>query len=158
MTEKVDNFTDPACRCHDGVDRIQWVEMDGGVTFPRRGGKGVMLCGRYRHANAASSSLAGWLECEAAGVTGGHPDSVTSRDRLPVNFGLDKTCVFPTSNRPAVEADIGRRFNITTVGVNQSQHVDLTHTNLGVVEVTDVIDDGAHVEVRIPTAHRYGNL
>jgi len=71
---------------------------------------------------------------------------------------LDKTCVFPTSNRVAVEADIGRRFNITTVGVNQSQHVDLTHTNLGVVEVTDVIDDGAHVEVRIPTAHRYGNL
>jgi len=159
MTEKIDNFTDPACRCHDGVDRIKWVEMDGGVTFSRRGGKGVMLAGNYRHANALSSSLAGWLECEAVGVTNGHPDSVTSGDKLPVNFGLDKTCVFPTSNRVAVEADIGRAFDIVVEGADQKQYINMAASTLGVVVVTDIIDvDGDFVAVRIPTANRYGNL
>lgn len=158
MPEKIDNLTDPAARTYDGVDRIAWVEMDGGVVFPRRGGKGVMLAGRYRHANANSSSLAGWLEMDAVGVTNGHPVSVTSGDRLPVNFDLSKTAVFPTSNRPAVEADIGRDFDIIA-GADHTQYVNMNATGLGVLTVTNVIDkDGEWVAVRIPADKRYGNL
>jgi len=135
-----------------------WVKMDGGVVFPRRGGKGVMLCGSYRHANANASTLAGWLEMDAVGVTGGHPDSITSGDRLPVNFGISKTCVFPTSNRAAVEADIGRSFNIVA-GADHTQYVNLNATSLGILTVTNVLDvNGAYVAVKIPEAKRYGNL
>lgn len=158
MPEKIDTLTDPACRTYDGVDRIKWVEMDGGVIFPRRGGKGVMLCADYRHADANASTLSGWLEMDAVGVTNGHPSSVSSGDKLPVNFGLDKTCVYPTSNRAAVEADVGRSFDIV-LDSDSAQYVDLNSTGLGVLTITKVIDDdGAFVAVKIPDDKRYGNL
>jgi len=156
MAEKLVQFTDPACGAHDGVDRIKWVAFDGAI-FPRRGGKGVMLCGAYRNANANSSTLAGFLESDSVGVTNGHPDAITTGQLLPVNFGLEKSHVFPTTGRLAVTADIGRAFNIWCDAL-ETQHVNMNTTSLGVLVIEDILDAGRYVGVKIPEAKRYGNI
>lgn len=160
MPEKMNNFTDPTCRAYRGVDRIRWVNHDGNALYTRRGGKGVILHpnGYYRSADTNSSTLAGWFVQDAAGVSGGHPESNTSGALLPVNFGLDKTCVYPTSNRVAVAADIGRAFNVLRT-YDGTQYVDLNSTGLGVLTVCSVIDaPGNYVECKITDNKRFGNI
>jgi hypothetical protein len=160
MPEKVKTMTDPAAQLYDGVDRIKWVEFDGGIKFARRSGKAVAKYGLYRKADANSSTLAGFLEVDAVGVTGGHPTSVSSNDKLPVNFGLDKTSVMPTSNRAAVEEDRGKTYNLL-VDASGVQFVNMTlsATSPGVVTIEDVIDSaGAFVSVKIPENRRWGNI
>lgn len=159
MPEKVNTMTDPAAQLYDGVDRIKWVEFDGGVTFARRSGKAVAKYGLYRKADANSSTLAGFLELDAVGVSGGHPTSVSSHDKLPVNFGLDKTAVMPTSNRAAVEADRGKTYNLLLNGGVQYVNMTLSATSPGVVTIEDIIDSaGAWVSVKIPENRRWGNI
>ena len=156
--EKVNRFTDPAASSYDGVDRIKWAEMDGGVAFPRRSGKAVGLYGLYRKADANSSSLAGFLELAEVGTPTADITSVSSNDKMPINFGLDKTSVMPTSNRAAVEADRGQPFDLL-LDASGVQYVNMNATALGVVVISEVLDTaGAFVSVRIPTAKRYGNL
>lgn len=158
MPEKVKRFTDPAALAYDGVDRIKWVEMDGGVAFTRRSGKAVGLYGLYRKADANSSTLAGFLELAEVGTATSDITSVSSNDKLPVNFGLEKTFVMPTSNRAAVEADRGRTFDII-LSASGVQYINMAATAKGILSVSEVIDSaGAYVSVRIPTAKRYGNL
>jgi len=156
MPEKLVQFTDPVCGAHDGVDRIKWVQFDGAI-FPRRGGKGVMLCGMYRNANANSSTLAGFLEEDSVGVANGHPDAITTGQLLPVNFGVQKSHVFPTTGRLAVVGDIGRSFNIWCDAL-ETQHVDMNTTSLGILTIEDILDNGRYVGVMIPTAKRYGAI
>lgn len=159
MPEKVKTMTDPAAQLYDGVDRIKWVEFDGGITFTRRSGKAVAKYGLYRKADANSSTLAGFLELDAVGVSGGHPTSVSSNDKLPVNFGLDKTAVMPTSNRAAVEADRGKTYNLLLNGGVQYVNMTLSATSPGVVTIEDIIDSaGAWVSVKIPENRRWGNI
>ena len=155
MPEKLVQFTDPVCGAHDGVDRIKWVAFDGAI-FPRRGGKGVMLCGAYRNANANSSRLAGFLETDIVG-TDGHPAAITTGQLLPVNFGVQKSHVFPTTGRLATAADIGRSFNIWCDAL-ETQHVNMIATSHSVLTVEDVLDDGRYVGVMIPTNKRYGSV
>lgn len=155
MAEKLVQFTDPVCGAHDGVDRIKWVQFDGAI-FPRRGGKGVMLCGMYRNANANSSTLAGFLETDAVG-TQGHPDGITTGQLLPVNFELHKSHVFPTTGRLAVVGDIGRAFNIWCDAL-ETQHVDMNTTNLAILTIEDILDNGRYVGVTIPINKRYGYI
>ena len=160
MSEKMPNFTDPTCRAYRGTDRIRWVNHDGNALYARRGGKGVELGANsyYRSANTNSSTLAGWFVNDAAGMTGGHPESNTSGALLPVNFGLDKTCVFPTSNRVAATTDIGRAFNVLRT-YDGTQYVDLNSTGLGIVTVSSIIDSaGNYVEVKITDNKRYGSI
>jgi len=155
MSEKLVQFTDPVCGAHDGVDRIKWVQFDGAI-FPRRGGKGVMLCGMYRNANANSSTLAGFLETDVVG-TSGHPDAITTGQLLPVNFELHKSHVFPTTGRLAVVGDIGRSFNIWCDAL-ETQHVDMNTTNLAILTIEDILDNGRYVGVTIPVNKRYGYI
>lgn len=160
MSEKMSNFTDPTCRAYRGVDRIRWINHDGNALYARKGGKGVALNpnGYYRSADTNASTLAGWFVQDAAGQTGGHPESNTSGALLPVNFGLDKTCVFPTSNRVAVAADVGRAFNLLRT-YDGTQYVDLNSTGIGVLKVCSVIDaPGNFVECMITDNRRYGNI
>jgi len=158
MTEKIKHFTDPAVSVRDGENRIFHVGFAASQTFPRRSGKAVDLHTYYQKATANSSNLAGWLETDAAGVTGGHPASIAAGDKLPVNFGLDKSAVMPTSGRAATEADIGKRFDIA-VDANGIQHINMSASSKAVLQVTDIIDEsGAWVGASIPTDKRYGTL
>lgn len=158
MTEKLHNFTDPAARTHDGVDRIRWVQFDGGVAFRRRSGKFVGLFAYYRKADANSSTLAGILEMDAVGITGGHPESTSSGDKLPVNFAEDKTCVIPTSNRVATELDVGKSYDIV-LGSDGTQFINMSATARRVLTVHQVIDDdGKWVSAHIAAGMRYGNI
>jgi hypothetical protein len=160
MPEKMNNFSDATCKCYRGTDRIRWVSFDGNALFTRRGGKGVELGAnsQYRSANTNSSTLAGWFANDAAGQTGGHPESNTSGALLPVNFGLDKTCVYPTSNRVAVAADVGRAFNVLRI-YDGTQYCDLNSTGLGILTVTSIIDNpGNFVEVKITDNKKYVNI
>lgn len=155
--EKLKNFTDPVCGTYDGDDRIFHVPFAASQVLPRRSGKAVDLHHQYQAATANSSNLAGFLEVDAIGVTGGHPATVNAGDSLPVNFGLSKTCVFPTSNRPATEADVGKSFDIV---VNSNvQYVNMNASAKDILVVTEVLDEnGAYVACRIPTGKRHGNL
>ncbi|MEM4720650.1 MAG: hypothetical protein QXT73_01135 [Candidatus Methanomethylicaceae archaeon] len=156
MPEKVTQFSDPSAQTYDGNDRIKWVEFEAGQVFPRRGGKAVQLNTKYRAAVTNASKLAGFLEVDAVGVSGGHPITTENGTLLPVNFGLDKTCVFPTSNRKATETDVGRDFNI--VVASNVQYVNMFGSVNGVLRITKVIDDGDYVAVRIVDSARAGNL
>jgi len=157
MPEKVLNMTDPACRTRDGLDRIKWVQFSASQIFARRGGKAVDLQAKYQAATASSSNLAGFLEMDVVGVSGGHPASVSDGDLLPVNMGLEKTCVFPTTGRVATIDDVGRTFDI--VVVSNAQYVNMLADTKSILRVDDVIDDGGeYVSVSIPVGKRHGNL
>ena len=158
MPEKLDRFTDPAYGAHEGVDRIKWVEFDGGIVFARNSGKLVSKYGLYRKADANSSTAAGFLEMDVVGVTGGHPSSVSSNDKLPVNMGQGKTGVMPTSNRAAVEADRGETFDVLVDAAGR-QFVDLNSTSGNLVQISEILDTGGEqVSVRIPEAVRWGTI
>lgn len=158
MTEKIENFTDPAVSLRNGDQRMYWVPFAADQAFPRRSGKAVDLHTQYQKATAASSNLAGFLVVDAAGVTNGHPASIAAGDKLAVDFGLQRTAVMPTSGRVATGADRGKRFDIA-VDVDGIQYVDLTSQSKEVLQVTDIIDDGGlWVGASIPVDKRYGNL
>jgi hypothetical protein len=158
MTEKIENFTDPAVSLRNGDQRVYWVPFAADQTFPRRSGKAVDLHTRYRKATANSTNLAGFLVVDAAGVTGGHPASIASADKLAVDFGLQREAVMPTSGRAATEADIGKRFDVAVDG-DGVQHIDMSNQSKGVLQVAGIIDDdGSWVGASIPVDKRYGNL
>jgi hypothetical protein len=165
MPEKVKHVTDPWYGVNTGVDRIKWVQFDG-AYFPRRGGKAVMRAANdlyYRNADANSSTLAGFLEADSVGNSQGHPVSPSTGDKLPVNFGIDKTCVFPTTGRVPVATDVGRTFAIWNDAL-QTQHCNLNGASpTGVLQVVQVMTDGTEfgnnaVVCKIPEARRWGNL
>jgi hypothetical protein len=159
MAEKLNNFTDPVCGTYDGEDRIFNVPFAASQALARRGGKAVdcPLFGNYKAATALSENLAGFLEVDAIGVTGGHPATVSEGDLLPVNFGINKTCVFPTSNRAALSSDIGKSFDI--IVASNVQYVNMNASTKGILKITEVLDEaGNFVACGIPTSKRHGNL
>lgn len=156
MPDKVLQFSDPAAQTYTGDENIHWVEFEADQTFYRRYGKAVQLNTKYRAAVSNASKLAGFLAVDSAGVDGGHPETVNSGTLMPVDFGLNTTAVFPTSNRKATDSDVGRSFNI--LNVSGKQFVDMNATNVGVLTITNVIDDGDYVAVRIVDSARSGNL
>ena len=163
--EKPIAFTDPICSAYDGIDRIRWVPFDG-ATFWRRGGKAVMLAGNYRNAKANASTLAGFMALDQTGVTGGHPETITSGTTLlPVEMGLQKSYVFPTTGRAPTLIDVGRNFDIYADALDR-QFVNLNSTAKGVLTVTALCatpstfggEAANMVACAIPTAKRYGNI
>ena len=157
MAEKLNNFTDPVCGTYDGDDRIYHVPFAASQALARRGGKAIDLHHQYQAATANSSNLAGFLEVDAIGVTNGHPATVANGDLLPVNMGLSKTCVFPTSNRAAVASDVGKAFDILVA--NNIQYVNMNASANAVLTITEVLDaNGSYVACSIPGGKRYGNL
>jgi len=158
MVEKLKRMTDPTTITGDGVDRVRWVQFAASTVFPRRSGKAVAKYQYYQQADANSSSLAGWLAVDHVGDTGGHPASVSAGDPLPVNMGLDKTGILPTSNRAATDADVGNSFALLVDGSNV-QHVNMNSTNPGVVVIERVLDEaGSYVMASINPTKRYGNI
>lgn len=158
MSEKLNTYSDPKVGPWDGADNVRHVPFASGTVFRRRGGKAVDLHHRYQAATANSSNLAGFAEVDEVGVSGGHPASVSDGDDLAVNFGLEKTHVFPTSGRAAVESDRGKDFDIA-VDANNVQYVDMSTQSNKVLRIVRVLDDdGAYVACSIPTDLRYGNL
>ena len=157
-------FTDPICSAYDGVDRIRWVPTDG-CTFWRRGGKAVMLAGFYRNANANASTLAGFFVEDSAGLPGGHPATITSGTTLiPVEMGLNKSYVFPTTGRMPTVNDVGRSFDLWNDGVD-TQYVNLNSTAKGILTVTALCNNAVPFPVVpnmvacvIPVTKRYGSI
>lgn len=150
-------FTDPNVAVFDGPDRILHVPFAHNTAFSRRGGKAVDLHHRYQAADANSSNLAGFAEVEAVGVANGRPDNVEDGDLLPVNFALEKTCVFPTTGRVAVEADRGKDFDILSIA--GLQYINLNAQVHGVLRVSRIITvAGDFVSCTIPSDLRYGNI
>ena len=171
MPERPLDYTMPNVGPWDGPDRIKWVNLDGGITFARRGGKAIDKHGGwYRLAQANSSNLAGFAEVEEypspfnIGART-HPVSelkmTSTGDRIPANFGSEKTYVFPCSNRQLVEGDLGHDFDIVVPGQavgNPVQCVNLNSSTYGVLRATDLVDqDGDWGAFEIPEEHRYGN-
>ncbi len=159
MSEKLLNFTDPNCGPYEGEDRILHAQFATGTAFKRRGGKAVERgnTAYYVAATANSTTLAGFAEVEECGVTGGRPESITNGDTLPVNFGLHKTAVFPTTGRVATVADVGHDFDVYVA--DNKQFIHMTKQTTGVLRVEKVLDDaGNWVAVSIPPTKRYGNL
>ena len=160
MPEKMVNFTDPTARAFRGTSRIRWVNCDGNMLFTRKGGKGVMLGANsyYKGADANSSTMAGWFVEDAAGQSGGHPESNTSGTLMPIDFGFDKTVVYPTSNRVAVSTDIGRTFDILKT-YDGTQYVNMNSTSQGILTVASIVDQsGNWVEVKISDGKKYGTI
>ena len=156
--EPMKTFTDPNASAWNGVDRIQHVSFAAGTVFRRRGGKAVDLHHRFQAATANSSNLAGFAEVEDVGVSGGRPESVADGDTLPVNMGLEKSFVFPTTGRAATEADVGKDFDIHVDG-NNVQFVNLDSTTHGVLRVSEVVTaNGSYVACVIPVDLRHGNV
>lgn len=156
--ERMSTFTDPNASLYDGVDRIMHVPFAAGTVFRRRGGKAVDLHHRYQAATANSSNLAGFAEVEDVGVALGRPTSVADGDTLPVNMGLEKSCVFPTTGRVAVASDVGKDYDIYVDG-NGVQYVNFGATTNGVLRVSRIVTaDGSHVSCVIPPDLRYGNV
>lgn len=158
--ELMPTYTDPNCSDYTGPNRIMHVPFASGTIFRRRGGKAVDLHHYYQAATANSSNLAGFAEVEDVGVTGGRPVSVAAAQTLPVNFALEKACVFPTSG--GVEADavthVGKEFDIY-VDANGVQYIDLNSTTHQVLRVSQIASrDGKHVSCVIPADLRHGNL
>jgi hypothetical protein len=154
--EKMNTFTDPNASLYDGDDRIMQVGFAAGTIFRRRGGKAVDLHHYYQAATANSSNLAGFAEVEDVGVTGGRPASVSAGNKLPVNMGLNKSCVFPTTGRIAVETDRGKDFDIY-VDANGVQYVNLSASTNGVLRVSRIVtSDGSNVSCVIPPDLRFG--
>lgn len=157
MPEKLRNFTDPMAGTSSGPDNVRWVPFNDSAVFARRGGKAVHLGSRYESATANSSNLAGFLELDAAGVTGGHPATISAGDLLPVNFGLEKTCVFPTAGRVATIADVGRSYDISVA--SNAQYCNLLNVANKVLTVVEVLDNaGSWVLCRIADGKRYGSM
>jgi hypothetical protein len=151
-------MSDPNVSVYDGEDRILHAMFAAGTIFRRRGGKAVDFHHRYQAATANSSNLAGFAECEDVGVAGGRPVSIADGDTIPVNFGLHKSCVFPTTGRVAVESDSGHDFDIF-VDANGVQFVNLLSSQMGVLRVSRLVTaTGDHVSCVIPVDLRYGNV
>ena len=171
MPECPTDYTMPKCGPWDGEDRIRWIQLDGGIIFSRHHGHAVdKHGGYYRLAQANSSNLAGFAEVAdwpTAFDTGAatHPVSAlkqtTTGDRIPGNFGANKTYVFPTSNRKALEGDMGHDFDIVVPGVvvgNPQQCINMNSSVYGVLRLSEIVDnDGDWVAAKIPTEHRYGD-
>ncbi len=156
--ELIKNFTDPNVGVYDGEDRIMHVPFASGTVFKRRGGKAVDLHHRYGAATAAASNLAGFAEVEEVGTASGRPTTVADGDNLPVNFGLHKTAVLPTTGRVATSADVGKDFDIY-VDANGIQMVNLSNTRLGVLRVARLVTAGGeYVSCAIPPTKRYGDI
>lgn len=158
MPDKMATFTDPNSAVYDGPDRIIHVQFLANQAFRRRGGKAVDLHQYYRAATANSSNLAGFAEVEDVGVANGRPETVATGDLLPVNFALEKTCVFPTSGAvPATEQHRGKDYDIY-VDANSVQYVNLNAQTNGVLRVSRIVTtDGLWVSCGIPPDLRYGN-
>lgn len=160
--EVVKRTGDPAVSTRDGIDTIRWVQTDG-AYFNRGGGKAVQqnaALTHYRNADANSSVLAGFLNIDAIGVTDGHPAVSPATGKLiPVNFGVNKTAVYPTTGRLALAADVGKTYDIYVSGEpGAKQYLNLlAKTKLPLV-VTEVIGDGRFVAVGIPANKRFGAL
>lgn len=158
--EVVARVNDANVQHQSGIDTIRWVETDG-AYFHRSGGKGVQLSPDghyYRNADANSSVLAGFLNIDAIGVSGGHPAvSPSTGTTIPVNFGVNKTAVYPTTGRLALSTDVGVRYNIYNDGMAK-QYLNLSAKTLGPLIVTEVIGDGRFVAVSIPMSQRIGAL
>lgn len=155
--ERMPQFNDPNVAVYDGPDRVLHVPFAAGTIFQRRGGKAVDLHHRYQAATANSSNLAGFAEVEAVGVANGRPATVADAQRLPVNFGLEKSCVFPTTGRNATLADRGKDFDIVVVG--GVQYVNLNASANGVLRVSRLVtQNGDFVSCVIPADLRYGNI
>lgn len=156
--ELIKDFTDPNCGVYDGEDRIMHVPFAASTVFMRRGGKAVCLNHRYEAATAAASNLAGFAEVEEVGTANGRPTSVADGDNLPVNFGLKKTQVLPTTGRVATSADVGKDFDIY-VDANGVQMVNLSNTSKKVLRVSRLVTAGGeYVSCAIPPALRYGSI
>jgi len=157
--ELMPTYTDPNCSDLTGPNRILHVPFAAGTIFRRRGGKAVDLHNRYNAATANSSNLAGFAEVEDVGVAGGKPDSVSADDALPVNFALEKACVFPTSGGVvATQANRGKDYDIY-VDANGVQYLDLNSQTNQVLRLSQLASrDGLHVSVTIPPDLRYGNV
>ena len=155
--QKIQNMTDPAVSVHDGENRCFWSPFRAGETFPRRSGKAVDKHFQYQKASAISSTLAGFLQVDAAGVSGGHPETVVAGDEMLVDFGLHKAGVFPTTNRVALDTDRGQRFDVL-VDATGVQYINMTSSLWGVVQVEKVLDaSGEWVAASIPSEKRYGS-
>ena len=162
-------YSTPNVDGQTGPDRIFPVQMDGGVIFARRGGKAVDKHGGYfRLATANSSNLAGFACTEnwpkSLGAT--HPASLkimsTTGMDVPVNFHLQCSFIFPTSNRPAVEGDRGHDFDIVVPGQTVGtpvQCINMASSAQGILRVSQIMDQyGDFVACTIPPGKRYGNL
>jgi len=157
MPEPMDQFNDPNVSVYDGMDRIMSVQFGWHEVFRRRGGKAVDKHNHYHAATANSSNLAGFAEVDEVGVHGGHPEHV-HYGMLPVNFDLHKTCVFPTTGRPATEVDRGHDFDLYVDG-NGVQFVNLNASSKGILRVSRIVTaDGMFVSCGIPPDMRYGNI
>ena len=171
MPERPTDMTMPKCGPFEGEDRIRWVIMDGGVIFSRHHGKAIdKHGGYYRLAQANSSNLAGFAEVAdwpSAFDVGAstHAESgekqTSTGDRIPANFGANKTYVFPTSNRRAVAGDMGHDFDVIVTGALlgvPQQCINMNASAQGVLRLTEFVDsDGDWVAAKIPTEHRYGD-
>lgn len=160
--ETVARVNDASCQTQGGIDTIRWVETDG-AYWNRAGGKGVALSPAghyYRNAVATSSVLAGFLAIDAIGVTGGHPAvSPSTGTKIPVNFGVNKTAIYPTTGRLALETDVGVRYDIYVSGEpGAKQYLNLLAQTLKPLVVTEIIGDGRFVAVGIPSSQRVGDL
>jgi len=159
--EVIARVNDANVQTQSGIDTIRYVGTDG-AYFDRSGGKGVQqspnMDGNYRNANANSSVLAGFLAIDAIGFAGGHPAvSPSTGGLIPVNFGVNKTAIYPTTGRLATAADVGIRYNIYNDGMAK-QYLNLSAKTLGPLIVTEVIGDGRFVAVSIPMSQRVGAL
>lgn len=171
MPEQPTDYTMPKVGPFDGEDRIRRIVLDGGVIFSRHHGKAIdKHGGYYRLAQAVSSNLAGFAEVAdyptafdtsaATHAASGIKQSTTG-DRIHANFGANKTYVFPTSNRKAVEGDMGHDFDIVVPGAvagNPQQCINMNSSIYGVLRPVEIVDnDGDWVAAKIPTEHRYGD-
>lgn len=156
--ELIKDFTDPNVSVYDGEDRILHVPFAASTVFKRRGGKAVVLNHRYEAATAVASNLAGFAEIEEVGTSAGRPVTVADGDELAVNFGLQKTAVFPTTGRVATAADVGKDFDIY-VDANGIQQVNLSNTSKQVLRVARLVTKGGeYVACAIPPTKRYGDI
>lgn len=172
MPERPTDYTHPNVGPWKGPDQIFHIQLDGGVIFARRGGKAIDKHGGwFRLAQANSSNLAGFAEVvdypdQVFGL--GYPTHPVSElkmtstgDKIPANFGLQKSYVFPCSNRNLVEGDIGHDFDVIVPGVgvgNPVQCVNLNSSTYGVLRATELVSAGGEWGAfSIPPAIRYGN-
>lgn len=157
MADRMPTYTDPNVSVYDGPDRIIHPPFAAGTIFRRRGGKAADLHHRYHAATAVSSNLAGFVEVEDVGVAGGRPVTVADGDVLPLNVGLEKTNVFPTTGRIATQADRGKDFDLY-VDPTGVQMINLLSSTYGVLRVSRIVTaDGSHVSCAISPDLRYGN-
>lgn len=158
--EKMPSYSDPNLDGYDGPNRIKHVPFAAGSLFHRRGGKAVDYHHRYQSATSISSNLAGFAEVQEYGVAGGRlPVTVIDGDRIPVNFALEKTNVFPTSGGVAATEDmVGSDFDlyVDAAGV---QYINLNGHTYDVLRLSEICTaDGKHVACQIPPDLRYGNI